>query len=66
METLTWWDTDVTEAVNFSSNRRAHCFRAFKYITLCSGHGRQHSLFRTILLPDLLASGQHPIVIPTV
>lgn len=25
-----------------------------------------NSLFKTILLPDLLASGQHPIVIPTV
>ena len=33
METLTQWDTDITTAVNFS-NRRAHCFRAFKYIVM--------------------------------
>lgn len=66
LEALIWWDTGVTAAVSFSSNRRAHCFRALKYITLRSGQGRQCSLLRTSLLPDLLASGQHPIVILTV
>lgn len=66
MEALTWWDTGVTAAVNFSSSRRALCFRAFKHITLHSGQGQQRSLLRTSLLPDLLASGQHPIVIQTV